>query len=82
MQETQIINVYITRKLTEDDPPTSTKQLYFLKSLCAKKGNDFPFTIKEAKMYLGHVTTYRTIKHLEMGYRVVFIVQESSKFES
>lgn len=76
MKESQIINVYITKKLSEDDPPTSTKQLYFLKRMCAKKDNEFPFaSIDEAKMYLSRVTTYRTLKHLEKGYKVSFILQ-------
>lgn len=72
MQST--INVFIGKKVMKEDY-ASTKQIRFLMELCYELGNSFPFSnASDAKQYLDRMTVYRSIKQLQKGYKLVFII--------
>ncbi|MGE0077630.1 MAG: hypothetical protein AB7S48_07210 [Bacteroidales bacterium] len=72
-----LINVYTKRKVDIEER-ASNKQVRYLMLLCKEAENDFPFTCsKEATMHLDKMTVYRSIKQLQKGYKLVFIIPDS-----
>lgn len=68
-----VINVFIGKKIRVDDY-ASTRQMQYLKSLCAERDVEFPFaSMHKAKSCLCRIEVSRIIKQLLSGYRIVFI---------